>query len=274
MGRSDGRRVRDLPLLRRFMPFIMPRRNDSVVYFEQTVRVDRTLEYLDAQNAKGGPKLSFFHVVLAAATRALKHRPHMHRFIVGRKVYDRNAIDLSFAVKKAMTDGAKLTTVKVRMDPDEPLSRVPARIDAQINVGRSEETTTSEKEMAVVSALPGFLLRFVMWAQGVLDARGLLPRSMIKNDPMYASIFLANLGSVGLDSPFHHLYEYGNVSIFMAIGNIHDAPVVDDGQLAVGKVCKIRYSFDERVADGYYAARGLDMVQGFIEDPSVLESEE
>ena len=271
LERSDGRRVRGLTLLRRFMPFLMRSRNESVVYFEQQLRVDGTLAWLAGHDGKDRQKFSFFHVVLAAVARILGERPKMHRFVVGRRLHDRKKIELSFAVKKTLTDDAALSTVKVGFDPEAPLDDVPARVDAAIREGRGSEETVSEKEMKVVALLPRFLLRLVMWAQQVLDYWGLLPTSMISNDPLYASAFLANLGSVGLDAPFHHLYEYGTVSIFIGIGKIQDAPVVTDGVLGVGKVVTIRYSFDERVADGYYAARSLDRVQQYIEDPALME---
>jgi len=273
LGRSDGARVKGLPLLRRFLPFVMPGRNESAVFFEQTLRVDGTLAYLARRMEQGLPKVSFFHVILAAVARVLAERPNLHRFVVGRRIYQRAHIELSFAVKKSLADDAPMTTVKVRFPPGLPLSDVPELVDTAIGEGRGREMTTSEKEMSVVGILPRFLVRFVMWAQRVLDYWGLLPVAMIRNDPLYASVFLANLGSIGVDAPFHHLYEYGTVPIFVAIGRIQDEPVVtQEGTLAVGRVVALRYTFDERIADGYYCARSLERFQRYIEDPALLEN--
>ena len=61
------------------------------------------------------------------------------------------------------------------------------------------------------SACPAPLLRLAVRAQRVLDGWNLLPAALIKDDPLYASAFIANLGSVGLDAAFHHLYDYGTM---------------------------------------------------------------
>ena len=47
-----------------------------------------------------------------------------------------------------------------------------------------------------------------------------------KRDPLYASAFVANMGSLGLDAPFHHLYEYGGISIFAGFGGVKNEVVV------------------------------------------------
>jgi hypothetical protein len=86
---------------------------------------------------------------------------------------------------------------------------------------------------------------------------------------MYASMFVANLGSVKLESAFHHLYEYGNIPIFAALGRNKKVAVVnDDGSVGSKTICSVKYSFDERVEDGLYCAKTLDLLRGFIEDPA------
>ncbi len=270
--RPEGTYLRDVHPLRKLMPHLMPGRNESIVYFEQELRVGKALAWLDARNARGGPKLTFFHLVLAGVVRALAERPQMNRFVVGRRLYQRDAIELSFAVKKRMADDAPLTTVKIRFVPGDGVDNDAGRVDEAIGVGRGEAQTSSEKEVALVTKLPGFLVRLAFWLQRTLDGLNLLPAAMIRPDPMYASMFLANLGSVGLDAPFHHLYEYGTIPLFGVIGRIQKAPVVTaEGTLAVDDVVRLRWSFDERIADGFYCARSLDLFKAWLEDPSTLE---
>jgi hypothetical protein len=86
--------------------------------------------------------------------------------------------------------------------------------------------------------------------------------------PNYTSLFVANLGSVRLDSAFHHLYEYRNCPLFAAIGRSTTVPFVDArGQLATRTVCSIKYTLDERVEDGLYCATGLERLRHLMEDP-------
>jgi hypothetical protein len=97
---------------------------------------------------------------------------------------------------------------------------------------------------------------------------------MLDADPMYASAFVANLGSIGLDAPFHHLYEYGTIPLFVAIGRVQKEVVVGQGgQPAVEDCLTIRYSFDERIADGFYCAGSLQHFKNLVEQPWLLEEE-
>ncbi len=253
-------------MLRVLMPHLMPTRNESVVYFDQRLDVTETLVWAEERGVK------LFTIVLAGIVRALGQRPRMNRFIVGRRTYQREAVEVSFAVKKEFSDGGKLTTVKVTFAADDTLSKVEARVREAIAEGKGDEATASEKEMSIVTKMPRSLLRLSMWAQRALDYFNLLPAAMIRNDPLYASIFVANLGSVGLDAAYHHLYEYGTVPLFAVLGRTHRAPVVnDDDQLVVRTVAEMRYSFDERIADGFYAARTLELFKDYVENPARLE---
>ena len=270
LGQPDAHRVRDLSSLRRMMPLLMPGRNHSAVYFEQHIELDRSLAWLERRNrASDGPPLSFFHLVLAAFVRTLAARPRLNRFIAGRRTWQRTGITLSFAVKKRFDDAAGLTTVKVQFQPDDDLDTIAGRIDAAISVGRGESQTASEREVALITRLPRFAVRLLLWFNGVLEYFNLAPASMLAADPLHASAFIANLGSVGIDAPYHHLFEHGTCSIFATIGRIHMAPLVDaQGQLAVGQVVTLRYSYDERIADGFYAARALELLSESVGDPA------
>ena len=107
-----------------------------------------------------------------------------------------------------------------------------------------------------------------MWVQRLLDGWNLLPSAMIKPDPLYSSVFLANLGSIGLEAPFHHLYEYGTTPLFAVIGRIHKEQWIDDdGAVDVRDTVIIRWTFDERICDGLYCARSLDLMKGFLAAP-------
>ena len=94
-----------------------------------------------------------------------------------------------------------------------------AAMQEQLHTAKfSGGTNTVDGELKLVLMLPGFLRRVVFAAYRVLEANGMFPRSFIDNDPLYATMFLTDLGSLGLDPVFHHLYEYGNVGMFGVLG--------------------------------------------------------
>src|SRR6185295_9015751 len=137
--------------------------------------------------------------------------------------------------------------------------------------GRSGRETATDREIKTFLRLPAPVLRVGVHAMRRLEAWRLLPASFTASDPLYASAFVANLGSVGLDAAYHHLYEYSTIPIFITVGRLHQAPVVlADGSLGTREQFTLRYTYDERIEDGFYAARALEVLQQMLEAPEQL----
>ena len=258
------------------MPYILRSRNESCVYFEQKLNLQNTLPYLQRVNEHLGdgdaPEVTLFHLLLAAAARVFSQRPELNRFVSGGNIYQRRHIEFSFAIKKERSDKGALTTTKLRFSGQETVEAVAQKTRSAVLAGRSSRINQADREMSVLTRFPGPLLRTVMWIQRTLDSWNLLPRVLTENDPLYASLFLANLGSIGLDSAYHHLFEYGNVSFFAVLGQIAALPFVDESKQSVrlspGVV--IKWTFDERITDGWYCARSLELLKNYIEEPISL----
>ena len=248
-GPHDGRRV-DVHPYRRMMPFLMRGRNESAVYFEHELDVARALPWLEQRKA------SLFALVLHALAATLHDRERLNRFTVKRKTYQRDGVLLSFAAKKKLSDDAPLATVKRRFERGETFDTLATSLADDLSAARSDAPSQIDRELSILLRLPGFLLAFLIWMLDGLYARGLAPRSLVDTDPMYASAFVANLGSVELDAAYHHLYEHGNCPLFVTIGRIRD-----------GKVT-LKFTFDERVEDGLYAAQSLKLFAQRVEDPA------
>ncbi len=264
--RPEGARVTDASPMRQMMPFLIKGRNEAAVTF--TLAVDVT-EALDL--AHQTPGISLFHLVLAAHVRTLALRPRLNRFIAGQRLYQRHHIDLAFVVKKRLHDDADMTAVKVRFQPRDTALDVARRADAAITTGRGDAPTTSERELRLITRLPRPLIQLTVALQRALDHHNLLPAALIEPDPLYSSIFLANLGSVGIDAPFHHLFEYGTTPLFATLGRVHPhTTLLPDGSPQTRQRAHLRYTFDERIEDGFYAARSLDLLQHLIEHPRDL----
>jgi hypothetical protein len=265
--RHDGDLVRNPPPMRQIMPFLMRRRNESFVFQESVYRAGATLDWVRRYNATHPVHVTIFHVLAYACGQALLARPEMNRFVSGGRLYQRRGVQVSFVVKREMSDSGTPTTVKVEMRPAEAFDAFVERLAGLVASARGPDRTV-DRETALLVALPGPLLRGLVAFARLLDAWNLFPRFMTRDDPMYASLFLANLGSAGISDVFHHLYEYGTVSIFGAMSAVRPTPCVEAGQLVVRDTLAIRWTFDERVQDAFYAARSLQLVQQVIEDPT------
>lgn len=267
-NRPDGDLVTDEANIRRMMPYLMLGRNESAVYHEQNCDITHARAWLRTYNQKHEQAATLFHLMLFAIARGFHEWPGVNRFVNGKHIYQRRHVDFSFAAKKSMHDDAPLVTVKVRFGRDDSFTTILKRVVRAIEDGRGPTQSITDKELALAMALPSPLLSLVMRSLRWLDRVNLLPRAMIDSDPMFCSAFVANLGSVGLDNTYHHLYEYGNASLFAVIGVPKRQHVFDRrGNVEVRDTLQVRWTFDERINDGMYTALAMRVVQKVIEDP-------
>jgi hypothetical protein len=269
--RPDADLVRDVPDLRRIMPYVMRTRNESTVYFEQRIDVGNAERFVRAFNeAHPESRTTLLHVLLWACRQGLVEFPNVNRFIAGGRLYQRKGIWISYSAKQRMQKGAPLIVLKREFEPDESFAAMVAAMGEQLHTAKfSGGKNTVDGELKLVLMLPGFLRRLVFAAYPLLESYGMFPKSFIDNDPLYASMFLTDLGSLGLDPVFHHLYEYGNVGTFGVLGRARaeQIPNPDSGRLERKRIALIRWSFDERIEDGLYAGYGIKQVKRLFEDP-------
>jgi pyruvate dehydrogenase E2 component (dihydrolipoamide acetyltransferase) len=83
-----------------------------------------------------------------------------------------------------------------------------------------------------------------------------------------ATFTTSNLGMFGVEE-FTAIINPPNSAI-LAIGEIRDTPVVEDGEVVPGKRMKVTLSCDHRVVDGAIGARFLDSVRSYLEEPMNL----
>jgi hypothetical protein len=265
--RHDGDLVRGEPAMRRIMPYVMRTRNESVVFHDSVYRMPAALEWMKAYNRTHHRRATLFHLFTYACGQALHARPQLNRFVSGGRLYQRRGVQVAFLVKRELSDDGAGTTVKLEILQEEPFPEFVARIQEVIEGARGSDRMV-DKETALVMRLPGPLVRALVASARVLDTWNLYPRFMTANDPMYASLFLANLGSAGISDAYHHLYEYGTVSIFGTMSALRRMPLVEGDRVVASEGLAIRWTFDERIHDAFYAARSLQIVKRIIEHPT------
>jgi hypothetical protein len=264
--RPDAKLVTDLSMMRRFMPYISQRRNDSLFYMMQDIEVEAALEFLEKKNASrpDDRPVTLFHLFLRSCSQALYLRPGVNRFVKGGRLWQRDGEWLTFSALKEIRDKSLMLTIKNRFHPtSETLDEMVDGIYDRLQSGRSGKKTTSDKEMNVLLRLPGPVLRFAMFLARIGDELGILPRSMIDADPLFTSLFIANLGSIDYPAGFHHLWEYGTASLFGVMGKVEPG---ENGRRKIG----VAWTYDERIEDGLYSYYTLAGIRERIENPELL----
>ncbi len=258
--------VKKLHRYRQLMPYLMPTRNESVVYYDTYINAGPLLKFLE--KIKDHPaKITLTHLLVKACAIGLYQNPTMNQYISGQRLYRHEKAEISFSIKKEKVSQSPIKVIKLIVEENESLEELAKKIHDRLNVERSDKKTYTDKEIDLVTMFPRFLLRGMMWLLRCLDYYNLLPDSFIAKDPLYASVFIANLGSIGMNAGYHHLYEYGTVSEFMMVGKVQDMPVVVNGQVVVQPTLHVRWSYDERIDDGLSSGIGIASVVKVLENP-------
>jgi hypothetical protein len=272
--RYDGRRLRSLDPFFKIIPYIMKNRMDSQIFFEEKVDITHTEAYIRKRNKTSETRISMLHVFIAAIVRTLALKPALNRFIAGQKIYARNEILVSLAIKKEMNFESTETTIKFKFDPTDTLEQVAAKIDKQIKENKVlESSNDTDKTARLIMLCPGFIVKFIVFVVRLLDYFGLMPKILNEVSPFHTSVFITDVGSLGISPVYHHLYDFGTTSIFVAFGTKRTEKIIDSNDNIVNKrFMTMRIVTDERIVDGHYFASAFKMYKTLIEHPERLES--
>lgn len=272
--RSDAVWLKDIPAMNRIMPGIMPNRADNEAYINIDLDLRPLDNYLAKKNAgRTEDKYTYFHVICAAIGKAFVLRPRMNRFICNYKVYQRKNISIAFVVKKKFSDKSEEGLAFLTYDEKETMDSFHGKVMSVIHANKREDISdTSTDAMNVITKLPQWLINIIVKVVLWLDKHGWAPQSLIGTDPNHASIFLSNLGSIGLECGYHHLVNWGTNSCFIVIGKKHmKMEYTRDGASDLHEVIPVGITLDERIADGYYYSGTVALVKELLEHPDLLE---
>lgn len=269
--RSDGKKVKGMNIIDKAGPFFMNQRIDAVNYYKAVIPCQAMDEFI-ARERRNGRHYSYMHLMFATLVRILYTRKKMNRFIMRGSTYQRNTISISMDIKKKLEDDGDNVTCKFYFTGRESLEEVRSIIDEEIakNV-KVDEVDRTTKVAKRLGKLPDFLFRWFMALARFLDRHGMLPKSLIKASPFHTSLFITNLKSIKLGYIYHHLYNFGTTSIFVAMGKEKLEPYVDSNkEVKVGKFLTVGFSLDERVADGLYMGKTMKLIQDLLTNPDSL----
>lgn len=272
--RPDGTYIKNLHFFTRILPYLLPTRSEAAIYFEQEFDVTKTMEYIRSKNKdENGIKISLFYIILYAMLRVISRRHKLNRFVSGYRYYQRNRISFNFVAKRDLSDDGEEVNVTMSFSPRLTFEEFCKKINEYIFSIKKGTGTSAEKLNSLVARLPRPLIKFFMWGFKFLDYHNGLPLSVMDSLPFYSTVFFTNTGSVGIDAPFHHNFEIGNCGFFCAIGIIKKENALNpDGTVQAREKVKVTFTYDDRITDGIYCARSLDLLRDLTENPGKLEA--
>ena len=272
--RFDGRRLRTLPPYNALMPYIMKTRSGSSNSFTDSIEITETEKFLRSKRINGYPGMGFLHLFIAAYIKVAAEYPAVNRFVSGKRVFARNSIEFIMTVKKGLNIKSPETSIKVAFDPRDTIYDVYGKLNSEIEkVKNDERLNDTDSTAKTLMKMPRMLLKFVVRFLDILDYFGKLPKSLLKVSPFHGSVIITDLGSIGLPPVYHHLYEFGNLPVFIALGAKRKVrEITPEGTAAEKKYIDFNLVMDERICDGFYFSQVIKIFKNYIRKPQPLET--
>jgi len=271
--RREGRRLRKLDPYNAMTPFIMKEKSDASNYFSEQLEVSEIERFLRKKRRDGYPGMGMLHIFIATFIRTSAQFPAINRFCSGQRIYSRENVEFLMTIKKQLKIDAGETTIKTSFGRDETIDDVYHKINAEINKVRNEgESTSTDKIAAALMKLPRLLLRFAVGFLEFLDYFGKMPMFIINASPFHGSVIITDMGSIGLPAIYHHLYNFGNLPIFIALGakkKVHE--LNSAGVVVTKKYIEFKLVVDERICDGFYFSQAFKVFKNLLRNPDSLD---
>jgi len=268
--RKDGRYLYDADPMHKFMPFLMPKRTECEVFLKEAIDLTNALKYLEEKKAIPGNRVTLFSLFMSTLVRMMAMRPELNNFIAGYRLYRRERIDIGFVIKKEFSDSGGEATIRVDFPPSSTIFEITDRLYDRVEQTRSSGSS-ADKTIRKLTRIPRSFTRMFMALLRFLNYHGWVPKDLVDSDPNFASAFVANMGSIKGNAPFHHLNNWGTGSLFITIGAMEDRAIVIDNEVVIRKCVDLAFTVDERIADGFYFMKSINLMKEILSEPSVLE---
>ncbi len=266
--RKDGIRVKNANPMYTVVPYIMPKRYDAMNMIEVDLPTAPVQTYLNEKRRKG---CSFSHmgVLIAAYLRTAAEYPLLNRFIVNKRIYQRNEFSVAMVVLKPGEADGTMNKMYFRMEDD--IFRVHEVIEEYVSQNRQQGDVNSTDDLiTALLKIPG-LCNLGVGVFKLLDRYGLLPKSIIQASPFHNSLVLSNLASIRTNYIYHHLYDFGTSSVFITMGNMREVPRRVHGEIEFERCIPLGIVMDERICSGSYFAAVCRRLKQYMADPRLLE---
>lgn len=273
--RKDGRLLRTLEPLAAILPYFMKTRNDANNLAHDSVELSIIDKFVHEKKAQGYMNMNAMHVLIASYVRSISQKPGINRFVSGFKIYARNNIEVIMEVKKKLELNAPATMMKFHFSPSDTIYDVYKEMNDQITAywNENEPENGFDALSRVLHYIPRWFLRLIEKIFELLDYNGWLPHFLTELSPMHGSLVITSMASLNIPSIYHHLYNFGNVPMFISFStNRHEYELDREGTLHRNHYLDINYTCDDRICDGHYYASGLREIRKYLKNPHLLET--
>lgn len=271
--RKDGVRVRKINGMNHIMYHLKRKRSESEVYINYSVDVTNLIKYLEKQNKKDDRHITYFHVFATALAKVVYNRPYLNRFIVNGHFYDRNEVTISYVAKTEFSDDAEELMQVLKVEEDDNLFTISDKLTKRVKKTRDNKSSGTDDFVSKIGNMPKPIRAFIVGIFKLLDRYDLVPKSMTREILYYSTILMSNIGSIGCKHAiYHNLTNFGTNSALVTMGKIYKKEVIDEnGKKEIRDFCDFGITLDERIADGFYMIKSVQLLDYILLNPELLE---
>lgn len=273
--RRDAKLCRDITGMAQICIDLKPKRSLGELYVNQKYDVTNLVDYInkykkirDEEN-----KITYFHAFVTAVAKVIYNRPLLNRFVANRHVYEHNDVSLSFVMKTEFNDKSEEIMVITPVEKDDNIFTVSDKIRSKVNKVRKKGDTGkgANDAIQIIGKLPNLIRVPIVGLFKFLDQKGLLPGFLVEDNLYYSSMVLSNIGTLKCGGIYHNVTDFGTCSGLITMGEIKEEVVKENGKDVTKYYCEFGVTIDERIADGFYMIKSLQLLQYILNRPELLE---
>lgn len=273
--RRDAKLCRDITGMAQICIDLKPKRSLGELYVNQKYDVTNLVEYInkykkirDEEN-----KITYFHAFVTAVAKVIYNRPLLNRFVANRHVYEHNDVSLSFVMKTEFNDKSEEIMVITPVEKDDNIFTVSDKVRSKVNKVRKKGDTGkgANDAIQIIGKLPNLIRVPIVGLFKFLDQKGLLPGFLVEDNLYYSSMVLSNIGTLKCGGIYHNVTDFGTCSGLITMGEIKEEVVKENGKDVTKYYCEFGVTIDERIADGFYMIKSLQLLQYILNRPELLE---
>lgn len=253
----------------------MKTRNGASNTITTEMEISELEKYVRQKRKEGLTGFGLNHAFIAAYVRCVSQYPQVNRFISGREVYSRgDDIQYCMTIKKEMSVDSPDTCIKLHLKPTDTAYDVYEKFEKAVNDVKNAPNDDSgfDKTAGVLGLLPGPVYMIAIKLLEFMDFYGFLPKFLLEVSPFHGSVFFTSMGSLGIPAIVHHLYDFGNLPVFISFGKKYRRnELKSDGTVETKKYVDMGFTLDERICDGFYYAAVLKYLKRIFQDPARLD---
>ncbi len=272
--RRDGRRLHTISPIFQLSPFTMLSPADAAVGFSDAADVSAVETWLRTRRAAGDEDISLIHIVIAAYVRTLALYPALNRFVAGRFIYARDAIDIVLPSGGAGAAEVGAMSVTVRFQATDTVYDVFRKINTRVdNLKADQSADRLERLAATLVKTPRFILRLGIAVLRWLDYHGWLRPGLTGKSPYHGSALISDDGAFHLPPLFRGINSTGALPVSISVGRIKTVTELDKaGQLHDHKMLDFAVTFDGRIVESAYVGAAFRYFRYFLSNPDTLEN--